>query len=443
MKKMHVILLFAALAILTSCGEAILDPEPLAEDAAPIVFNLTASHPDATKAVKTGWENGDAIFVFFDKVAAPKFLKMSYNGSVWSSAEYEGAMATPGALGLKNGDTGNMRAVFLPFGSDATVSASGTSFTFSKTYYTYYLTATLDYTVSNGKVNGAFQMEIPDDYVQFFVEDAAATDEEAYLLETDAVIPVGVASIAADGTITETNDKTYVDDMPGYVYDNGTDPKGYVFTGKLNRSYAYSGSYYFAKTRTADNSRADYFVTGNTLTSHSAVKLPANNNVYESEDFGANGKWIPVGPDKFVNFYNSSGENPFFVSWATCNYGASFPEERGETLLSFDKAIATQGSIEITSSLRLPSKDLFSILANQTHTAITVHGKHGYVISASRGFIFLPATSDAPNWEYWSGEEHNESDRKKAWFLEGTTTNLAMAYADKTRTMGVRHTSIR
>lgn len=38
-------------------------------------------------------------------------------------------------------------------------------------------------------------MEIPDDYVQFFVEDAAATDG-AYTLGTDAVIPVGVASIA-------------------------------------------------------------------------------------------------------------------------------------------------------------------------------------------------------------------------------------------------------
>lgn len=40
-------------------------------------------------------------------------------------------------------------------------------------------------------------MLIPDEYVQFFVEDASAVDE-AYTLGTDAVIPVGVASIAAD-----------------------------------------------------------------------------------------------------------------------------------------------------------------------------------------------------------------------------------------------------
>lgn len=434
MKKMW-ILIVMAVAVITSCGQEILDSGSDVAATAPIEFNLTANHPDATKAVKTGWEAGDAIFVFFSGAAAPKHLKMTYDGSKWTSAEFNGATQTPGALGLINGDTGTMRAVFLPFGSDATVSDSGTSFTFSNTYYAYYLTATLTYTVSNGKVSGAFQMEIPEGYVQFFVEDAAAQDE-AYLLGCDAVIPTGVASISANGIISETTDKTAADDMPGYVYSGG-----YLFSGKLI-TWKYGSNYYFAKTKTADNTRADYFVSGKTLSSHSAVKLPANDNVYIPGS--GDGKWIPVGPDKFVNFYNSSGGNPFSVSWATCNYGASFPEERGsEKPLSFEEAVATQGSIEIPSSLRLPSKDLFSILADQTHTAITVHGKPGYVISAFQGFIFLPATSDAPNWEYWSGEEHNEFDGKKAWFLEGTTKNLALAYADKTRTMRVRHTSIR
>ena len=434
MKKMWILIVMAA-AIITSCGQEILDSGSDITETAPIVFNLTANHPDATKAVKTDWEAGDVIFVFFSGAAAPKFLKMTYDGSKWTSAEFNGATQTPGALGLENDDTGTMRAVFLPFGSDATVSASGTSFTFSNTYYAYYLTATLTYTVSNGKVSGAFQMEIPEGYVQFFVEDAAAQDE-AYLLGCDAVIPTGVASISANGIISETTDKTAADDMPGYVYSGG-----YLFSGKLI-PWKYGSNYYFAKTKTADNTRADYFVSGKTLSSHSAVKLPANDNVYIPGS--GDGKWIPVGPDKFVNFYNSSGGNPFSVSWATCNYGASFPEERGsEKPLSFEEAVATQGSIEIPSSLRLPSKDLFSILADQTHTAITVHGKPGYVISAFQGFIFLPATSDAPNWEYWSGEEHNEFDGKKAWFLEGTTKNLALAYADKTRTMRVRHTSIR
>lgn len=439
MKKMHVILLCAALAILTSCGEAILDPEPLAEETAPIVFNLTANHPNATKAVKTGWENGDAIFVFFDKVAAPKFLKMSYNGSVWSSAEYEGAMATPGALGLKNGDTGNMRAIFLPFGSAATVSASGTSFVFNKTYYTYYLTATLGYTVSNGKVNGAFQMEIPEGYVQFFVEDAAAVDE-AYTLGCDAVIPVGVASIDRDGNIVEMI-KNAGDDMVGYAYGSGNN-KGYLFSGRIvsSSSYSYDG-YYFAKTKDADKTRCDYFVTGKKLESHMSVKLPANNNVYESESYGADGKWIPVGPALFVNFYSGSVQDQPNLAWATCNYGASKPEEIG-TRLSFIDATAYDNSNE---TISLPSKDVFNLLGNKDivkHTAITVHGKPGFVFCASRGFIFLPCTSIAPkSCDYWSREE-DQDNTGKAWYFrfEGTPVEGAdyMFSQGKDATLAVR-----
>ena len=113
--KKYLIFLMTAAAVFVSCGQDNLLPEDETIQQTPITFNLTANHPDATKAVKTGWEEGDAIFVFFNNVAAPKHLKMTYNGASWASAEYNGATQTDGALGLKNGDTGTMRAVFLPF----------------------------------------------------------------------------------------------------------------------------------------------------------------------------------------------------------------------------------------------------------------------------------------------------------------------------------------
>jgi len=129
------VLMIATMFALVSCGKEILEPaKEMGEPAAAsIAFNLKVNHPNASKALKSGWEAGDAIFVFFNNVPAPKFLKMSYDGSAWTSAEMDGGTATDGALGLKNGDTGTMRAVFLPFGSDATVSASGTNFVFNKT----------------------------------------------------------------------------------------------------------------------------------------------------------------------------------------------------------------------------------------------------------------------------------------------------------------------
>ena len=402
--KKYLILMLAAAAALVSCGKDTLAPETV--QATPITFNLSANHPDATKAVKSGWESGDAIFVFFTGAAAPKHLKMTYDGTSWTSAEYNAATQTAGALGLKNGDTGTMRAVFLPFGSDAVVSASGTSFVFGKTYYTYYLTATLPYNVTDNAVSGAFNMVIPEGYVQFFVEDASATDG-GYTLGTDAVIPVGVASIDKDGNVVETSDKVAGNDMTGYAYS-----EGYLFSGKLNGSYTYGG-YYFAKTKTADNSRADYFVSGKTLASHSAVKLPANDNVYTST-VNSTGKWIPVGSGITVTLYKIQDAGTAWESmgpldkWYTCNYGQSVPEALG-SLYSFDAANALDVS--------LPTKAQFQMIANSSncsYTWLTVHGQQGAVFKAGRGFLFLPGHHSAGAGFYWSSTEDGSKD---AWYF--------------------------
>lgn len=402
--KKYLIFMLAAAAALVSCGKETLALETV--QATPITFNLSANHPDATKAVKSGWESGDAIFVFFTGAAAPKHLKMTYDGTSWTSAEYNAATQTAGALGLKNGDTGTMCAVFLPFGSDATVSADGTSFKFSTTYYAYYLTATLPYTVTDNAVSGAFNMVIPEGYVQFFVEDASATDG-GYTLGTDAVIPVGVASIDKDGNVVETSDKVAGNDMTGYAYS-----EGYLFSGKLNGSYTYGG-YYFAKTKTADNSRADYFVSGKTLASHSAVKLPANDNVYTST-VNSTGKWIPVGSGITVTLYKIQDAGTAWESmgpldkWYTCNYGQSVPEALG-SLYSFDAANALDVS--------LPTKAQFQMIANSSncsYTWLTVHGQQGAVFKAGRGFLFLPGHHSAGAGFYWSSTEDGSKD---AWYF--------------------------
>ena len=402
--KKYLILMLAAAAALVSCGKDTLALETV--QATPITFNLSANHPDATKAVKSGWESGDAIFVFFTGAAAPKHLKMTYDGTSWTSAEYNAATQTAGALGLKNGDTGTMCAVFLPFGSDATVSADGTSFKFSTTYYAYYLTATLPYTVTDNAVSGAFNMVIPEGYVQFFVEDASATNG-GYTLGTDAVIPVGVASIDKDGNVVETSDKVAGNDMTGYAYS-----EGYLFSGKLNGSYTYGG-YYFAKTKTADNSRADYFVSGKTLASHSAVKLPANDNVYTST-VNSTGKWIPVGSGITVTLYKildagTAGESMGPLDkWYTCNYGQSVPEALG-SLYSFDAANAL--------GVSLPTKAQFQMIANSSncsYTWLTVHGQQGAVFKAGRGFLFLPGHHSAGAGFYWSSTEDGSKD---AWYF--------------------------
>ena len=384
-----------------------------------ITFRLTASHPDddataQTRAVKAGWEEGDAIFVFFTGAAAPRHLKMTFDGSAWTSAEYNGATQTDGALGLKNGDTGTMRAVYLPFGSDATVVADVDRFKFSEDYYTYYATATLPYTVTDNTVSGAFDMKIPEGWVQFFVEDTDATDG-SYTLATDAVIQTGIACVNADGTITEIIGAAG-GDMPGYAYGGG-----YLFSGKLNTDYAYGGNYYFAKTKTADGSRADYFVTGKGLASHSAVKLPANSSVYSASN--TSGKWVPVGSDITVPLFNVTGTPPMENStslgtWQTCNYGQTAPEALG-SLYTYDQAMVL--------GVTLPTMDNFeTLITNCTITWLTVHGQPGAVVKASRGFLFLPAHNGS-NGYYWSSTEQ-DSDRAWLFYFHSSVGNIMINF---------------
>lgn len=228
MKKTLMILCAVALA-LVSCNT---DFTPVEEnDPVQVVFKLSAIHPDgaATKAVKTGWESGDVIFVFFSGQTAPAHLEMKWTGSSWENE-------TKGNLSLRDDETGTMTAVYLPFGSGATVMAEEGTYQFSETFYSYYLTDQQTYTVTNGEVSGTFKMKVPDGYLQFFLDDADAEASTSIELREPKLTPQGIASISADGTITHTT-VAHGAPLPGYVYDKeikaSGENKGWLFCGIL------------------------------------------------------------------------------------------------------------------------------------------------------------------------------------------------------------------
>jgi hypothetical protein len=290
-----------------------------------ISFELTAIHPDgaSTRAVKTGWEDGDVIFVFFNNIAAPKYLRMSYDGSVWSSIQMNGASV--GTLGLSEGSSGTMRAVFLPFGNTAEISNEGTSFTFSETKYSYYLTATLDYMVSDGKISGAFDMKIPDGYIQFFLDDDSASSSTAIEIREPHLIPQGIASIASDGTIVHT---TIASGAPveGYVYDKANkesgESKGYLFSAVLDASSRnVSTTYYFT------------MLKGGWYGTYYSKKFE-NKTWYRGNSDGRALK-MPSLSDWTVITYNKPVDLGTDVDgkriyWSDCNLGATKPKEYGD-----------------------------------------------------------------------------------------------------------------
>ena len=90
-----------------------------------LTVNLLDGFGDTKAIVKTGWSDGDVVFVFFKGVgvAETKYLKLVYDGTtgVWESAAFNGLVAAD----LINASDKRMTAVFLPYGSMATVAYDG------------------------------------------------------------------------------------------------------------------------------------------------------------------------------------------------------------------------------------------------------------------------------------------------------------------------------
>ena len=232
MRKSFIFTLIAIIAAVSCDKQAIeIIPEE-SQTPKEVVFQLDAKHPDsATRAVKTGWETGDVVFVFFSGATAPAYLEMKWDGAKW-------VLTTKNDLTLSEGQTGTMTAVYLPFGSGATISDDSGSYKFglSKVYCSYYLTAQLPYTVTDNTVSGSFQMKIPEGYVQFFIDASSAASSDVVELREPNLTPVKVLSVGADGAIA-TETLAHGAPMPGYVYDKENkadgESKGYLFSGIL------------------------------------------------------------------------------------------------------------------------------------------------------------------------------------------------------------------
>ena len=209
MKKTLVI--FAVMLALVACNKETIEidnPVPMVETNG-IKVNLTISRADefgATKAtVKSDWADNDVVFVFFKGVAAPKYLEMKYDGGTWTSTAMNGLDISD----LSGAANKKMTAIYLPYGSTATVAASEGNFIFSDIAYSgYFLKAELvDYTVEGGVLSGTLSMSAPvlssdsDKLIHFDI--SGFTSGHNYKLYQDYVKPLTFTSVSADGVISK------------------------------------------------------------------------------------------------------------------------------------------------------------------------------------------------------------------------------------------------
>lgn len=278
MKKTLIIL--GAILALLACNKQEQDTTKSLE----LKFDVQVSRSGDTKAVKQDFFEGDIIYVFFEDVNATNYITLTkQNSGNW-------ATAVSGTLEVSDFSAGKyMYAVHFPFGNVNIVSDGGTGVIFRDAIsnlpiYTYYLTGKVAYGLSKSgdvvTLSGTISMNVPDNYVQFFIDKNEDNyyEDNRYRLAIKGVNPVACASYDA-GIFSEQSFGSFGQPMWGYRYNvSGEDAKsngqGILFSGKIDGTWATVTNhelYFFDTSAPAKKT----VLSDKTLASHASIKISA------------------------------------------------------------------------------------------------------------------------------------------------------------------------
>lgn len=313
MKK--TLLIFAAMTFLVACNKELFDiAQPVPVETNGIKISLSVTRHDSfgsTKAtVKSEWADDDVIFVFFKGVTAPKYLEMKYDSGsdTWTPMAKNGLISSD----LSDAADKKMTAVYLPYGSTATVAASEGNFIFSDfTYSGYFLKAELvTYTYGGDVLSGTLNMTAPelssgsDKLIHFDI--SGFTSGHDYKLYQDYVKPLTFTSVSSAGVIS-TNEGAMGAAITGYE-----DGSMMSFSGILDASVV--------------GNAADYQFSIDDLTSSILYTRDAGSKTVSTS------KYIGIGAINNAEVWKSFEyvDLGLSVRWAKYNVGSTTPEGYGD-----------------------------------------------------------------------------------------------------------------
>ena len=441
MKKI-LILLCAAVALF-SCSKETAVPEETVSS--PMTFNLTVSHPgDATKAaLKTGWEDGDVVYVFFRDIPA-KYLKLEYKGTAWTRPEPENEPLPEDFSGVPDINK-SMMAVHIPhYKLTVSYDAATKKFYFKDAsgnfIYTYYLeSGHTPYTVSGTTVSGELEMAKTSKCVQFFVPGIPEAEAPLYRLREANLHPRACEHYDGDNFGGTTLDGGYA--LEGFPYKGGV-----LFAGALNTAgtatdYSFQLVKYVSGTKAC--AEGTYLLQGNrTIGDGVVLRFPELDSWTYGKwvDMGSAGKWATgnltddggitvsedniVAPDETGKYYAwgaAVGYAPGKHSFDSGNcpfYSDGFTKYNGDdmkTLLDADDDAATKN---LGSAWCMPTDDECIKLANTGNFEWTWQnsgyaGKGMLVTCKATGLsMFLPAAG------YINGSTLNNSGSYGHYWLK-------------------------
>lgn len=426
-----------------------------------IIVNLSINRADAfsdnTKAtVKTGWVNGDVVYVFFKGIEAPKYLEMKYNGTDWTAT----AKNSLSAADLSSAVDKKMTAVYLPYGNTAIVADDGGDFVFDGLSYSgYFLQAEqVSYTYSS-ELNGALILTAPspatmgDKHIHFDI--TGYSSGHSYYLSQDYVKPITFSRVSSEGIVSH-NEGSMGDFIAGY-YDSSNSIIS--FSGILDASaVGVSLDYQFS----IDDETSSILYTRDVGTKNlSEAKYIGIGDITNTS------KWRAT---EYVDFGLS-------IKWATCNLGASSPEEVGNFYAwgelspksdysmstyvwddgdwGYTKYNLTDGlttleacddaaHIALGGRWKIPTQSEFSELMNCGMSSgyfTESNGVHGRSFNNGIKNLFFPETGykegekwlnkDAAEGEYWTSTLY---DQNYPYYWKFFSSSYAYFYRDQRRT---------
>jgi hypothetical protein len=298
---MRKLMLFVFLtAGIISCSKEIIETVEDTPSAVPMSFNITVVEKPDTRAAKTGWADGDVIYVFF-KGLESKYLTLSFDGSNWSNASAGGVLTNEDFSGLS---TLTLTAVHFPVPVDVAFDNGAFSFTKDgQPVYNYYLfDSDKAYEVQGSTVKGSLNMSKPENFIQIHIADIQSNVDD-YSFGCSLIKPVACASVGTDGKITETTLSN------GGRLKGVADSDGAIFGGRLATT---SAADYTFTLFDDDNiyilKRLNKQLTSGKMYNFPAITVTGGNN-------WITGLWVDLG---------------LSVKWASINLGATSPEQGGD-----------------------------------------------------------------------------------------------------------------
>ena len=390
-------LLFAvAVLALAACSKESLEKEEGIIDASKLVFNIDVQNANATKGVKTVWEDGDDVYVFFEDNTT-QYVKMTYDGSSWTYADKDGYSKFTGLTLAASGK--KLSAVYMPdFVCSAAPTYDTDKWTFGAIQVYFQKAEEVSYTVTStadvNTLNATISLAAPAGISQIFVpstEYSALGSGEEYVLTATHYIPFNFSGIVPGG---DAEYGTTVNGFPLTAHAGSlSGDTGLYFWGLLEGAGTYDFDFQLVKQNAANKyaiSSQYKSVADKTVGSSFAAKLTGLTDRGKFVSLGYDGGplWATGNLDKTNNtIVDPLAAGEYFMYGYTTPYNSSNPKYTGmENPLSTDHDAAYQAN----NAWRIPTKDQFDALVSSTNTTAVTQNGGLFVTSKVNGIsIFL------------------------------------------------------